>query len=135
MTQFLDCVTVRDGKSTTAVDAADVTMKKFGVPMTKVIGLGSDGASVMASDIRGVNGMMKQLNPFLVFVYCVAHRLTLAVLQACNGISEMTTLQNVIAAVYNFVQLSPKRLARFKEIAAVLSLNAVKVDGHERRFL
>ena len=92
MTQLLDCVAVRDGKATTVVDAVDVTMKKFGVPMTKVIGLGSDGASVMASDIRGVNGMMKQLNPFLVFVHCVAHRLNVAVSQACNGITEMTTL-------------------------------------------
>ena len=120
MTQFLDCVAVRDGKAATVVDAVGVTMKKFGVPMTKVIGLGSDGASVMASDIRGVNGMLKKQNRFLVFVHCVAHRLNLAVSQSCNGISEMATLQNVIAAVYNFVQLSPKRLTRFKEITAVL---------------
>ena len=101
MTQFLDCVVVRDGKAATVVDAVNVTMKKSGVPMTKVIGLGSDGSSVMASDIRGVNGMMKQLNPFLVFVHCVAHCLNLAVSQACNGISEMAALQNVIVAVYN----------------------------------
>ena len=104
------CVSVRNGKAVTVVDTVDVTMKTFGVPMTKVIGLGSDGASVMASDIRGVNGMMKQLNPFLVFVHCVVHCLNLAVSQACNGISEMAALQNVIAAVYNFVQLSPKQL-------------------------
>ena len=101
-------------------------MNKICVPMTKVIGLGSDRASVMASDIRGINGMLKKQNPFLVFEHCVAHRLNLAVSQSCNGISGMATLQNVIAAFYNFVQLSPKRLTRFKEIAAVLSLNAVK---------
>ena len=125
MTQFLDCVAVRDGKAATVVHAVDVTMKIFGVPMTKIIGLGSDGTSVMASDIRGVNGMLKKQHPFLVFEHCVAHRLNLAVSQSCNAISGMATLQNVIVAVYNFVQLSPKRLTRFKEIAAVLSMNAV----------
>ena len=72
MTQFLDCVAVQDGKAATVVDAVDVTMKKFGVKF------GSNGASVMASDIRGVNGMLKKRNPFLVFVHCVAHRLNLA---------------------------------------------------------
>ncbi|KAK2187597.1 hypothetical protein NP493_160g00032 [Ridgeia piscesae] len=48
----------------------------------------------------------------------------------------MATLQNVIAAVYNFVQLSPKRLTRFKEIAAVLSMNTVKFQRlYEIRWL
>ena len=79
MMQFLDCVVIRDGKAMTVVDAVDVTMKKFCVPMTTVIGLGSDGSSVKASDIRGVNGMMKHRNPFLVFIHCVAHRLNVAV--------------------------------------------------------
>ena len=78
MTQFLDCVTVRDGKAARVVD---VTMNKCGVPMSKVIGVGSDGASVMTGDVKGVNGMTKKHSPFLVFVHCMAHRLNVAVLQ------------------------------------------------------
>ena len=80
----------------------------------------------MTSELNGVNGLLRQQNPFLVFVHCVAHRLNLAVAQACSGIPEMATLQCVIAAVCNYVQLSPNRLERFKEIAAVLSLEIVK---------
>ena len=56
-------------------------MNKCRVPMSKVIGVGSDGASVMTGDDKGVNGMTKKHSPFLVFVHCMAHRLNVAVLQ------------------------------------------------------
>ena len=90
------------------------------------VGHGSDGACIMASELNGVNGHLRQQNPFLVFVHCVAHRLNLVVAQACSGIPETATLQCVIAVVYSYVQLSPNRLERFKEIAAVVSLEIVK---------
>ena len=60
-------------------NAVKTVITKFGVDMSKVVGLGSDGASAMASEWNGV----KQENPSLVFSHCVAHRLSLGVSQAC----------------------------------------------------
>ena len=125
-TVFMDCVSVPDGKALTVVNAVKSVITKFGVPISKVVGLGSDGASAMASELNGVNGLLKQDNPFLVFSHCVAHRLNLAVSQACAGISEMVALQHVMAATYNYVELCPTRLQRFKEIATILALDVVK---------
>ena len=73
-------------------------------------------ASLMASDLNGVNGLLTKDNPHLVFVHCMCHRLSLAVSQACTGIADMAALQSVLAAVYSFIQLSPTRLGRFKEM-------------------
>ena len=111
------------------MNAVKTVITKFGVDiMSKVVGLGSDGASAMASELNGVNGLPRQENPSLVFSHCVAYRLSLAVSQACAGISEMVTLQHVMAATYNYEQLSPTRLERFTEIAAVLALDIVQVQ-------
>ena len=46
--------------------------------------------------------------------------------QACTGIADMAALQSVLAAMYSFIQLSPTRLERFKEMAAVLAVDTLK---------
>ena len=91
---------------------------QFDVVMSKVVGLGSDGASAMASELNWANDLLKQENAFLFFSHCVAHMLSLAVSQACAGTSEMVT--------YNYVELSHTRLERFTEIAAELTLDIIK---------
>ena len=73
-----------DGKTLTVVNAVKTVITKFGVDIRKVVGLGRDGASAMASELNG----LKQENPSLVFAHCVAYRLSLSVSQACAGISE-----------------------------------------------
>ena len=47
----------------------------------QIIGLGSDGAAAMASNLNGLNALMTNDNPYTVFVHCVCHRLNLAVSQ------------------------------------------------------
>ena len=65
-----------DGKALTVVNAVKTVITKFGVDINQVVGLGSD-TSAMASELNGVNGLLKQENPSLVFSHCVAHRLGL----------------------------------------------------------
>ena len=47
----------------------------------QIIGLGSEGAAAMVSDLNGLNALMTNDNPYTVFVYCVCHPLNLAVSQ------------------------------------------------------
>ena len=47
----------------------------------QIIGLGSDGAAAMASDLNGLNALMTNDNPYMVFVHCVRHRINLAISQ------------------------------------------------------
>ena len=77
---------------------------KFG--MRKVVGLGTDGVSVMASEMNCVNGLLTKDNPHLIFMHCVHHRLNLAVLQAGTDIEDMAALQSVLGTVYT-LQLHP----------------------------
>ena len=126
MEKHLQSVRIADGKAVTVVDAVKEVAATYKFGMGKVVGLGTDGASVMASNLNGVNGLLTIDNPHLVFMHCVCHRLNLAVSQACTGIADMAALQSVLAAVYSFIQLSPTRLERFKEMAAVLAVDTLK---------
>lgn len=85
----------------------------------QVLGLGMDGARVMASDINGVTGLMHTDNPFTVCVHCVCHRLSLAVSQASRDIPEMKMTGTIIGTVYNYVMQSPNKLAEFKTLVII----------------
>ena len=63
----------------------------------QVMGLGTDGAAVMASDMNGLNGLMTEDNPYCVYVHCVCHSLQLAISQACKAMSEMDAIQELIS--------------------------------------
>ena len=88
----------------------------FNIPIQKVVNLGADGAAVMSSDLNGVNGLMKQLNPYCIYVHCVCHRLNLAVSQACKNNDTMKTLSTIVGTVYNFVQQCSTRLQKSKTL-------------------
>lgn len=104
--------------------------------MPKVIGVGSDGASVMSSHINGVNELFREAKPFIVFVQCVCHRLQLAVSQASKAVPEMSYFMQIISAVYNYVQQSETKLRAFKDIAQILDMDAVKFQRlYEIRWL
>ena len=84
-----------------AVTAVPVELVRAAPPQPttrKVLGLRMDGASVMESDINGVNGLLTKNKPQLVFIHCVCHRLNLAASQVCTGIEDMAALQTVLGA-------------------------------------
>ena len=103
--------------------------------MRKVVGLGADGPSVMASDLNGVNGSRKQAAPRIHALYvpsikpgCVAGQymhsghggtsdsIGSSLSKACTSIADMAALQSMLATVYSFIQLSPTRLRRFATV-------------------
>ena len=57
------------------VDAAKEIAATYKFSMRKVVGLRTDRASVMASDLNGVNGLMTNDNPHLIFMHSVCHRI------------------------------------------------------------
>ena len=77
---------VKDGTADTIKDALLFITQEAEIPMSKIIGFGSDGASVMVGCRSGVTTQLKSLNPAMIAVHCVAHRLALAASQAADKI-------------------------------------------------
>ena len=65
----------------------------------------------MAGHLNGVAAQIKRHEPRALFVHCLAHSVNLCLQESgkqSRSISDALTLVNEL---YNFIQLSPKRLA------------------------
>lgn len=69
---------------------------------TKLVGLGSDGASVMMGRHSGVGVQLKSVAPFLVHTHCVAHRLALCTSQAAKSVKLLDEYQTLLTNLFNF---------------------------------
>ena len=63
-TLFARNARIHNGKADKLVQALLKLLEENGISITKVQGLGSDGAPVMLGHLNGVGSRLKQLNPF-----------------------------------------------------------------------
>lgn len=87
---------IMDGTASTLYSTLLAVLEDFGVDVSKVLGFGSDGASVMTGRENGVAARLKRDSPHAVAVRCICHRLYLAVSQVCIVIPAMQVNSNHI---------------------------------------
>lgn len=70
-------VEVKDGKAGTVYAAILKYLEGSNIPVEKLFGLGTDGASVMTGCLNGLAVRLRRVNGKIVAVWCVAHKLAL----------------------------------------------------------
>ena len=85
---------------------------------SKIIGFGSDGASAMTGEKKGVKGRLKEQNPHIVHVHCMAHRLALCTSQAVNNITHLKKYQEWLTSLFYYMKASATReeIHKVKEV-------------------
>ena len=86
----------------------------------KIVGMGADGATVNRGDKGGVKAKMCEDMPWLIFNWCLAHRLELALKSALKG-SSFDKLNELLQKIHALYNKSPKKLRELKEIGEMLS--------------
>ncbi|KAG1674502.1 Zinc finger protein 862 [Nymphon striatum] len=71
-----------------------------GIPVAKVVGLGSNGAAVMTGKGKGVTGLLLNQNPLMINIHCIAHRLALVTEQAAKDIPGINDIKDTIVRVW-----------------------------------
>ena len=127
-TAFLQCISGYDGQTVSIQRAVDDIANDYDIPLTKIVGLGTDCASVMANKLPDVTKSLNEHSPHMVFLHCVCHRLNLAVSQVCDNVPSMATLQSIVAAAYTFASMSQCRLERVYNMKTVLDRERVRVQ-------
>ena len=79
----------------------------------KLCGQAYDGASVMSSEISGVQAKMKEISPRAVYTHCYSHCLNLSIAASC-GVQEVRNLISLINEAHFFLSNSPKRQRMFE---------------------
>lgn len=108
-------VHISNGQATTVTQIVKDILASHRVDEKKVVGFGSDGASVMTSENSGVAARLKRVNPFLISIHCMAHKLALYNSQASTGTQFLSTFEETFAALHRYLQKSSLRTHQHKE--------------------
>lgn len=76
------------------------------LPFSKLMGFGSDGASVMTGRLTGVGTRLHQSNPYLVAIHGFAHRLALACSQAGEKVPYVQKFKRALTTLSSFFHTS-----------------------------
>ncbi|CAB3979843.1 zinc finger 862-like [Paramuricea clavata] len=87
---------------------------------SKLVGFGADGASVNSGNKNGVKALLEKNAPWLVYTWCVAHKLELAVKDALNG-TVFDDVGDMLTKLYSLYHKSPKKMHELKELHDLLN--------------
>ena len=79
----------------------------------QIRGQSYDGASVMSSEMAGVQAKIKEVSPQAVYTHCYSHCLNLAIAASCN-IQEVRNIISIINESHLILANSPKRQRLFE---------------------
>lgn len=114
---FLGLVELESADAEGIVSALTAQLEAFKLDKSKLIGIGTDNASVMTGVNAGVHKILQERYalPNLVLIKCVCHSIQLAVSHAsCETIPR--NIEFMIRETHNWFKLSPKRKNEYKKI-------------------
>lgn len=114
--EFAANLEVKDGKAETIYTAVVNYLDSINVPVKRLSGLGTDGASVMTGRHNGLAVKLQRLNGKIVAVWCVAHKLALVAHWAAKAVPYLVTYEETLIGIYNFFQYSAVRYNKLKEV-------------------
>ena len=84
-------------------------LERAGLDMTKLRGIGTDGAATMRGCGTCVVVRLKQITPSAIGVHCAAHRLNLASSQAADKVQYVKKFQNILQQLFDYYDNSSVR--------------------------
>ena len=127
-TSFLKIVQLTNGTADTIEEALLGFLSDKSIPLSRLVGFGSDGASVMTGCVSGVATRLKHKQPILTSIHCVAHRLALAAGQAGDKVPYIAnTFKSTLRQLFHFYENSSVRMSGLKAIEQILELPEIKL--------
>ena len=110
------------------LDCIDDAVSDNGLPdwKDKLVGFGSDGASVMVGQVSGVVGLLKVEIPYLMDIHCLAHKLELGAMDAIKDQAAMKDVFDILNGIYKQYHYSPKAWRDLKTVADLMELEVLK---------
>ena len=108
ITRFLELVQLPGGTAYHILGTLLDVMRTKNLPVEKLFGMATDGASIMTGVRSGVTTRMKEKNPFMFTTHCFAHCLALASRKAADTIQYFKKYQQYVNTIYKYFHYSPK---------------------------
>ena len=128
VTNFLKICELFNGTADTTETTLVANMEDKGLSMSKMVGLGTDRASVMTGVHNGVGARLKRCQPILTSIHCVCHRLALAAAQAGNDMPyTCNKFKPTLSQLFYFYHNSAVRMSGLQEIEKLLESPELKL--------
>ena len=93
----------------------------------RLVGIGTDGAAVNVSSPGGLRGLVEKEVNWVFWMWCLAHRLELAVKDALKE-SVFADIDEMLLRLYYIYEKSPKKCRELEEVATALR-SCLHLDG------
>lgn len=120
ITKLVGNVRIPDGTAATIVREVIQKLKVLGLQTVNLVGLGSDGASVMFGCKGGVGKLLREHAPHMTHIHCVAHRLALACSDAAKDIPFLRTYKDTLKNLYIHVTGSGVRTYKLESMQQIM---------------
>ncbi|KAI5075701.1 hypothetical protein GOP47_0009777 [Adiantum capillus-veneris] len=121
-TSFVDLLHVKNAEAESLYSTLIAFLDKMKLPFHKMIGIATDGASVMIGANNGVVSRLKKVVPHLLSFHCVAHRESLAAGDAFKLYKEFKFVDKVARKLYEWASRSAKRRLSLAEVVKDFNL-------------
>ena len=116
VTSFLSIIQLPDGKANPVEDHLIVYLESKHIPLSSVVVFGSDGTAVMTGKHTGVVARLKQRQPLLKSVHCIAHQLVLAANQSGDSVPYISkTFKPTFRMLFYFYENSAIQMSGLKK--------------------
>ncbi|MCO5564222.1 hypothetical protein L7F22_017880 [Adiantum nelumboides] len=121
-TKFVKLLQPRDAAAEALHDVLVGFLRSVGISMSKMVGIATDGASVMMGSSTGLVARLKREIPHLVSFHCIAHRESLAANDAFNMYKEFKYVDKIAKRLYEWTSRSAKRHAFLADVVKLFGI-------------
>ena len=118
VTSFAKLQHLKSANAANIVESIKDALESIGIEdiFQKLVGFGSDGAAVNCGRNSSVKTMLQETNPWLMFGWCSAHRLELALKDSLRNLDLFKEVDEIILRLYYLYKKSPKKLNQLKDL-------------------
>ena len=117
----LKLMEIKQGTADAITESIFDYLSTSSLDQSKLAGGASDGASVMTGPINGVVARIKVKVPLFLATHCVAHRLSLAAVDASGDSCLVSKFQSLINEIYAFFSRSTVHTQHLREIEKAIN--------------
>lgn len=130
VTMYLSLQPVPSGDAKGIKQALHDAFEEVGIPLNqwqpRLISMRTDGASVNTGKDNGLIAIMKRDGMlWLLGVWCVAHKMELALLDALKNEKELQDAKELLQGIYKHYKYSPKAGRELREVATALETDTL----------
>jgi len=126
-TKLLGNVKIENGTAAGITAALLKVLEDRKLDVTRMVGFGSDGASVMTGKHNGVGTLLKKHANHMVVIHCMAHRLALVCVDAAKENPYMQDYRTKLGQLYAYFSCSATRYEKLEQIQSVLADEKVRL--------